>query len=101
MGGGNLYSLDQTGGSSNVILPSHTHTGSTNTFSHAHTGLGGQLSGGFFGSINGRNVKTQGTTGNGGHSHSELTSSTIGEADGTGRNIPPYYALAYIMYGGN
>lgn len=103
VGAGNTYALDTTGGNKDAAVISHTHSISLNTTgSHTHTYSGGQSSGGVnnvgFGPYEGtlRTVTAIGE--NGGHTHT-LTSSTIGNS-GVNANMPPYYALAYIMYGG-
>lgn len=107
VGAGSTYAVAATGGSADATLPSHTHTGSTSTNGdHAHSlylakdsfGSGDQLTGDdspgtdeqtFFDKTGG----TTNTTGN--HSHSFTTNST-GES-ATNANLPPYYALAFIM----
>jgi len=99
VGAGNTYSVDDTGGSADAIVVSHTHTATTNTTgAHTHD-LKGTLNntgggGGFSLTTSG-----SGTSGyvvsNGDHSHT-VSVSTEGSS-GTNANLPPYYALAYIM----
>jgi len=104
VGAGDTYAVDTTGGSANAVLVSHNHTGSTSTTgNHNHTlphHLVQAVAG--TGDIDRDNEYQQwkalpgqvtGTTGN--HAHS-FTTSTTGES-GTNKNLPPYYALAYIM----
>jgi len=104
MGAGSTYSPDDTGGSADATLPEHTHTGSTNTTgNHTHTlphYLVQAVSGS--GDIDRDNEYQQwkalsgqktGSTGN--HSHTFTTSSKGSSA--TNANLPPYYALAFIM----
>ena len=104
LGAGNSYSVGQTGGSADSILPSHTHTASsTSTVTdpgHRHgsdftgdssvggSGSGNQLAG------NTAHIMTTATTG-----ITVATSTTVATAgvSPTGGNMPPYYALAYIM----
>ena len=104
VGAGRTYSLNATGGNADAILPAHTHTvsGSTNTApNHTHSGPGGYADNG-----PGGNVPIYRTYANsniamssgGGHSHS-VTLNSVGSS-ATGANLPPYYALAYIMSGG-
>jgi microcystin-dependent protein len=104
VGAGSTYAVDATGGSADATLPSHTHTGTTNGGgSHNHTiphNLVQNVSSG--GNIDQDNeLQTRRTisgqvTGNiGNHTHSFTTASSGTSA--TNANLPPYYALAYIM----
>ena len=104
VGAGNTYAVDSTGGSANAVVVSHNHTGSTNTTgNHAHTiphYLVQAVAGS--GDIDRDNeyqqwkaLSGQVTNATGNHAHS-FTTSTKGES-GTNKNLPPYYALAYIM----
>ena len=121
VGAGNNYSVDATGGSANAILVSHNHgagtyavTGGNHT--HGYTkaadiddpnddgesgnpsGSGGLLTGGF---------ESETTSGTGAHSHTiSGSSATVGKDNtganstsqtGTNANLPPYYALCYII----
>ena len=98
------YAVNATGGSADATLPSHTHTGTTNTGgSHNHTiphylvqAVGGT------GDIDRDNeyqqwkaLSGQVTSTHAGHTHSFTTNSSGTSA--TNANLPPYYALAYIM----
>jgi hypothetical protein len=104
VGAGSAYAVGETGGSANAIVVSHTHTAtSTSTVTdpgHVHTDTGAYQ---VWGSTSGpdSNQAWSGT-----HSTSSATTgitvatstslSTAG-SDGTDANLPPYYALAYIM----
>ena len=114
MAAGGTYSVGATGGFADAVNVSHTHT-TDNTGSHGHgvtvpghshtyTRIVNFASGG--GDASNRRAPYQetnaGTTSvgtnisivNGGsHAHT-IASSGV---SGTGRNIPPYYALCYIM----
>ena len=101
VGAGSTYAVAATGGSANAIVVSHTHTATTDTAAaHTHavptnsvTGPGNNGGGRF---VNGDNAGSNvNTTSGGAHSHS-VTVSTEGSS-GTNANLPPYYALAYIM----
>ena len=82
-------SLTQTGGSKNAILPSHNHTYDYRSLAHVHS---------YGDSDQNRPVNTANAT---------TTSSTGIDNDGTvitdgsltvnNKNLPPYFALAYIM----
>jgi microcystin-dependent protein len=88
----------QTGGSKDAIVVSHTHTGTTNSDgTHSHTANSGltDLDQGTFGGGRSSVVTTLTTNSAGAHTHSFTTAST-GDS-GTNANLPPYYALAFIM----
>lgn len=89
----------KTGGSKDAIVVSHTHTIAISDPGHVHPfqytvvanasagpgdGFGGYVGGT---TINGTLTSTTGVT---------ATASTVGSS-GTNANLPPYYALAYIM----
>ena len=97
IGAGSAYNVNGTGGSANAVVVSHTHSvtdaGHTHTLSSGRNLLGPGTSvfgGGFTGS--GVGLTTSGinaaTTG--------IAVNTTGQS-GIDANLPPYYALAYIM----
>jgi microcystin-dependent protein len=109
---GSNYAYNSTGGSADSINVSHTHGGYTagSGGSHGHSfnavfGTGGpaptdvraQVK--FFNSGAATTINTSGPSG-GNHSHSGATINNAGTS-GVGKNLPPYYALAYIMKGAN
>ena len=104
IGAGNTYSVSQTGGTADAIVVSHTHTGTTDnttltgSFPTAagDTTYSGVFSRGSSYSGNGQNTQTNYYVNfSAPHTHTLTTNST--GTSGTGANIPPYYALAYIM----
>ena len=154
VGAGSAYSINNTGGSKDATLVSHSHTinnhvhgfsantgGQSTTHSHTFSGSGSQSHGHSFTGVGGNDhndnqrravvmrndtnisyqiytatnntgvesetISISGNTGNqsGGHSHS--WSGTTGNpsdrgtdsqgVSGTDKNLPPYYALCYIM----
>ena len=119
VGAGSAYAVGATGGSANAVVVSHSHTASTDSQgNHAHTAWtdaqgehshsGGAGSGNVqvpTSKVSGAVVGTTGSAGNhahnvgigaaGSHGHN-IAVSTNGE-DGTNKNLPPYYALCYIM----
>ncbi len=124
MGAGVGRTPGDTGGSADAIVVNHTHGGNTNTTgNHKHTGSttsagnhshsqtpssstiygsGGQkpAGGGGAGSQTGlAGAHTHGMALNnaGNHSHSFTTGNASDGKNGTNANLPPYYALAYIM----
>jgi len=104
IGAGSTYSVNQTGGSADAIVVSHTHTAtSTSTVTdagHLHTlpfsdggtiGGGGALPG--FRGSGSYNTSTATT----GITVATATTNASAGTSGTGANLPPYYALCYIM----
>jgi hypothetical protein len=114
-GDSSFDTLEETGGSKNAIVVSHSHTGSTaSAGSHAHKlvspyqNTGGLTSSNYIallessGTPNDYQLQGHGsapTLGNssteGSHSHSVTVNDT--GAGGTNANLSPYFALAYIM----
>jgi len=95
IGAGNTYAVNATGGSADSIVVSHTHTATVTDPTHTHGGnsvaLGAGASftapGGGSTSPNPLPAASTGIT---------VTNATAG-VSGTNANLPPYYALAYIM----
>jgi microcystin-dependent protein len=92
IGAGSTYSVGQTGGSADAIVVSHTHTVTDPGHKHnvASTGASSTLINASAGLTTGSNSVTTDTATTG------ITLQTAGTS-GTGANLPPYYALAFIM----
>jgi hypothetical protein len=99
VGAGSTYAVAATGGSANAIVVSHTHTATSSVTDpgHNHNTVNGKGGGGLDGAdlnlSQPQNLATSSAfTGIG-------VSTTINSAgsSGTNANLPPYYALAYIM----
>ena len=96
---GSTYSVGATGGSADAIVVSHTHTATSTVTDPGHThtapgidNLAGTNTGfnwGGGGSTRTTNSATTGIT--------VATSNATAGVSGTNANLPPYYALAYIM----
>jgi len=122
VGAGSTYSVDATGGSANAIVVSHTHTFTTDSGgSHTHGvrsnvvgsndaaltwantaggGVGARSVGALETLATGYRTTLAGTGEDGietagAHTHTGTTDSTGNSA--TNANLPPYYALCYIM----
>jgi hypothetical protein len=100
VGAGSTYAVNATGGSANAIVVSHTHTATVTDPGHFHT-IG--VADGNFTGVFGTPAKVQDSnvvvsTYNSGSNTTGITVgiSTTGSS-GTNANLPPYYALAYIM----
>lgn len=115
VGAGSTYAVDATGGSTDAIVVSHTHTfsGTTNTTgSHVHeqmfqnttdlpfvqsNGSGPLESGSFPSSSSSGTFNVVETRSAGTHSHTYSGTTASSGSSGTNANLPPYYALCYIM----
>ena len=98
VGAGSTYAVNATGGTADSIVVTHTHTATVTDPGHFHntnynfaTYAGGGSSGAnnTFGSINNPQTDTK-TTG------ISVANASAGTS-GTNQNLPPYFALAYIM----
>jgi hypothetical protein len=84
-----------TGGTKDAIVVSHTHTATVTDPGHAHNINYQSTAGGpDYGSTAGGNVA--GTQTNSATTGITVANSTTGSS-GTDQNLPPYYALAFIM----
>ena len=91
VGAGSTYAVGATGGTADAVVPSHTHTITDPThnhtfgFTYAGTAVGG---GGSANTGAGNTTTTSSATG--------ISINTAGVSP-TNANLPPYYALCYIM----
>jgi hypothetical protein len=98
VGAGSTYAVGATGGSANAIVVSHTHTATSVVTdpSHTHTMNSSTVnSGGDFSVANNAGtgeVTSPATTG-----ITVATTNASTGVSGTNANLPPYYALAYVM----
>jgi hypothetical protein len=83
------------GGSADAVVVSHTHTANVTDPGHAHAYLGGQLiNNGYY---PGNNIYANGSLlTSAANTGISVTNASTG-VSGTGANLPPYYALCYIM----
>lgn len=103
VGAGSTYAVDATGGSADAVVVSHTHTATSTVTDpgHTHTPLyNGFASIGFSGTSSqyksvDENITTSLNSANTGITVATTNAST--GVSGTNANLPPYYALAYIM----
>lgn len=99
IGAGNTYNVNSTGGSAHTIVPTHTHTASGATQgAHTHTfprGTDTTAFGNRAGNSGTNAGSAPASSTNGAHSHT-LSIEETGES-GANKNLPPYYALAFIM----
>jgi len=109
LGAGNSYTVGQTGGSTDAIVVSHTHaaTSTVTDPTHQHLALdpaGGTAQNaavgnnpGLFAAVYGSTANLTYKTGFASTNISVATSNAPAGTSGTNANMPPYYALAYIM----
>lgn len=103
IGAGNNYAVNATGGTADAVVVTHTHTASVTDPTHSHVmsniriPSGGAVGGGV--SNTGAAAPNDGgatTTTENASTGISVTNASAG-VSGTGANIPPYYALAYIQ----
>lgn len=97
VGAGSTYAVAATGGTADAVVVSHTHTASVTDPGHLHTYTRGgtdTVSGGGITIQTNSSLPTQSTST--AFTGISVTNSTTG-VSGTNQNLPPYYALAYIM----
>jgi hypothetical protein len=105
LGAGNTYTVGQTGGSANSIVVAHTHTatstvtdpGHLHTYSVPSPEANGQGGGGTSGQTLMQNPPPSGNTGTSTTGITVATTNASTGSSGSGANMPPYYALCYIM----
>ena len=121
LGAGNTYTVGQTGGSADSIVVSHTHTATVNDPQHSHgdsssvtdpghvhsyvKGLPSIAGGGAGGRIGDYTTGNTGSAATGISVSTSINNASTGISvtnqsagvSGSGANLPPYYALCYIM----
>jgi hypothetical protein len=98
VGAGSTYSVAATGGSADSIVVSHTHSATSTVTDPGHyhsSPAGGNRSA--TGGVNGFAFSGDYTTGTATTGITVGTSVASTGSSGTNANLPPYYALAYIM----
>lgn len=98
VGAGTTYAVAATGGSKDAVVVSHTHSASVTDPGHTHTigfvqRYGTDGGPGDPGTYSGASTTTSSST-----TGISVTNASTG-VSGTNANLPPYYALAYIMKG--
>jgi hypothetical protein len=97
VGAGSTYAVGATGGSANAIVVSHTHTATVTDPGHTHTY--GQTERVQVGEDNGvaYDAQNSGSFTTGSRTTGITVSNSTEGVSGTNANLPPYYALCYIM----
>ncbi len=102
---GTVYNRADTGGSANATLVSHTHgagsysalSNGAHTHTYTHNNFSTTLDNDEGNSTIYPNLGTYNTGSAGAHSHSVSGSSGPAGSSATNANLPPYYALTFIM----
>jgi hypothetical protein len=108
IGAGNNYAVNAIGGTADAVVVSHTHAATVTDPGHAHAPPSGLNSPWLSNPFSGDgSIDSSGSTGSAernalsGNTQSATTGISVSNASagvsGTGANIPPYYALAYIQ----
>lgn len=102
VGAGGAYAFGDTGGSADAVVISHTHvTTIDNNGAHSHNyspyGAGGAGSSYPAASLAFGTPNVILTQSEGLHNHNAAVAAPVGSVSGTNRNLPPYYALYFIM----
>jgi len=105
VGAGSTYAVDATGGSADAIVVSHTHSASVTDPGHLHRQTRNDTAAGQEQANTGPSVGNAYATagGNGAAVNTQTATTGISVTNastgtsGTNANLPPYYALCYIM----
>lgn len=92
---GSSYAVGATGGSKDAIVVSHTHTLTDPGHTHTTSAQSVSIAGGYGGG-GGANAANSASAAPNATNTTGITIATAGTS-GTNANLPPYYALAYIM----
>ena len=95
VGAGSTYAVAATGGSADAIVVSHTHSVTDPGHTHATDTTGNS----YLGDVSGGGGRTHPSGSSDNITNSSVTGISINTtgSSGTNANLPPYYALAYIM----
>ena len=99
VGAGNTYAVNATGGSTDAIVVTHTHTATSVVTDpgHNHTYIASTTGGPQTGLTGTEVIAPDRTTSTSTTGITVATTNTSAGVSGTNANLPPYYALAYIM----
>jgi len=98
IGAGDTYAVDATGGSADAVVVSHTHTATSTVTDpgHLHSSAN-EAPGNAAADGAGYKKALNGSTGTATTGITVATTNATAGVSGTNANLPPYYALAYIM----
>ena len=105
VGAGSTYNVNDTGGSADAVIPTHNHAATSTVTDPGHLHRQGSTDQfGVTSFVN--NHLRSGSAESPGHQYNTLTATTgisvstsvaSSGVSGTNKNLPPYYALCYIM----
>lgn len=99
---GSTYSVAQSGGSADAIVVSHTHTATSVVTDPGHTHSVTTYDQPGIGNAGGGGARVNAQSATSGSNTTGITVATTNASagtSGTNANLPPYYALAFIMKG--
>lgn len=96
VGAGSTYAVGATGGSKDAVVVAHTHTATSTDAGHTHNLTQHQSTGGGDSAASAQNNNNVTATTTTGFANITTTVNSAG-VSGTNANLPPYYALCYIM----
>jgi hypothetical protein len=107
VGAGSTYAVNATGGTADAVVVSHTHTATSTSVvtdpTHTHNSVGNGAPNGVGAGIAltnpGNSPGLATAAASTGITVATTTTNTTAGVSGTNANLPPYYALAYIMKG--
>jgi hypothetical protein len=99
VGAGNTYAVNATGGSADAVVVTHTHTATSVVTDPGHNHTANSQTGGGYGQPAGQVQASPANTGTNTTGITVATTNANAGVSGTNANLPPYYALAYIMKG--
>lgn len=97
VGAGSTYAVAATGGSADAVVVSHTHTATVTDPGHSHTYFRNNVKVGDSSEGDNHNDYNDSTQSTGTATTGITVSNSTEGVSGTNANLPPYYALAYIM----
>jgi hypothetical protein len=100
VGAGDAYSVNQTGGSADAIVVTHTHTATSVVTDPGHLHTQTEYNQPGIGNAGGGGARVNTVSANTGSATTGITVATTNASagtSGTNANLPPYYALCYIM----
>lgn len=100
VGGGNKYSYGSTGGYTDPTLPSHSHQVSETPHSHGLSQIKDNTNNSFNDGFYDRSLNGASTNLTTDSALTNVTINSTGETNLANKNLPPYYALAYIIFVG-
>jgi hypothetical protein len=100
IGAGSTYAVNGTGGSANAVVVSHTHTATVTDPGHTHSltawhGAASPGQGG--GADSGQRLSSNTAVTSASNTTSITVANSTEGVSGNNANLPPYYALCYIM----